>query len=105
MPEFTQDKKIYFICDDTTPSGAVKIADKVREDIRLVTDILPEDVKILKAGEKTEFSDSAVTIIFGLTDSTLIKDICSGNGLDISTVTGKREVYGFFPVEKGIVIV
>ena len=44
MPEFTQDKKIYFICDDTTPSGAVKIADKVREDIRLVTDILPEDV-------------------------------------------------------------
>ncbi len=105
MPEFTQDKKVYFICDDTTPSGAVKIADKVRADIRLVTDILPENVKILKEGEKAEFSDSAVTIIFGLTDSTLIKDICSGNDLDISAVTGKREVYGFFPVEKGIVIV
>ncbi len=105
MPEFTTDKKVYFTCDDTTPSGAVKIADKVREDIRLVTDILPEEVKILKTGEKAEFSDSAVTIVFGLTDSTLMKNICGEMGLDISAVSGKREVYGFFPVEKGIVIV
>ena len=104
MTELTLDKKVYFICDATTPSGAVKMADKVREDIRLVTDVQPEETVRLSAGEKPELSEDSVSIVFGLVEDAVVADICCVEDIDLSDIKGKREVYGFFPVVGGIVI-
>lgn len=87
----TANTRIRLVHDDDCLSGIVKIAGKVLDDIH----------KCVGSDEEKDTAD----IVFGLTDSRVIRERTSALGLDISDIEGKREVYGFFPVGNELIIV
>ena len=83
-----------FIYEDETFSGVLKIAEMVKNDIRLVTDAESSSVKY-EAG--MEWSD--MDIIFGTVGrSPLLEKLRNEGEISFEGIEGKREVYGFFPV-------
>ena len=102
--KFSEEKRIHFICDGTTPPGAKRVADMVRKDVELVTGCTPPETDCVDAISEERASDE-IRIIFGLVDeSPIIKSYAESGLFDAGEISGKREVYGFFPTEEDIVI-
>lgn len=112
----TSKKNIVFVYDETTPSGVRKIADKVVDDIELVTGNRPS---IINLSFKNDTEDDLKTdrllgdflslgdlyIYFGIVgESVLLSRLSVDFSLDFSDISGKREVYGFFPSENRLII-
>ena len=93
----SKDKGIRFICDDDTLSGLKKIANLVRNDIKLVLGFEPE---LLESGVSGIDSNAdTVSVVFGIAGKNNIIDKLSDAGIiDTREILGKREVYGFFPM-------
>ena len=85
-----------FVCDPDCLPGIRRVAAMVMGDVEKVfgagaekCDLTPQELQV-KAGVK---------LIFGVAGSSaLIDDMASRGIIDISGISGKREVYGFFPV-------
>ena len=84
---------IDFFCEEDDFSGVKKIADKVRNDIKLVTGTLPEMKQSLDGcGE--------YAVIFGtVTKSEKFARLAEKAGVDVNALCGKREVYSFTVVD------
>lgn len=82
-----------FVHDADAYSGVVKIANKVIEDLYKVSG--------QKAENKCLTVANANSVIYGTVGhSAIIKDLAERGKIDLAEITGKREVYGFFLVEK-----
>ena len=85
-------QKWYFQKDNTCLSGVVKIAEKVKNDIFLVTGDRPNDYEC--------YEDNGNLIIYGTVgNSGLLDEYCSDGIIDLEKIRGKREVYGFFVID------
>lgn len=91
MNQISIGKGLWFYVEEEAYSGVRKIADKVREDIRRVTDAMPacinkEDLE--KLNEKVDL------VIYGTVDHSPMLEQFESNGLiDLNVVRGKREVF------------
>ncbi|MBR6403634.1 MAG: glycosyl hydrolase 115 family protein [Eubacterium sp.] len=99
-------KGVSFVHENETLSGLMKIADLVRNDIRLVLGFEPEMISETEAFganvSSAEGNSKPVYVIFGIAgQSALLDDLSKRNVIDLSSVAGKREVYGFYPVTDG----
>lgn len=102
MLQFDMGDIVDFVYEEEAYSGVKKVADWVRRDVRLVTDKLPR-VRIARRGSleigasEGETADcSSGCVIFGtLGNSPLLDCMVKKGKLDVSRITGKREVYGF----------
>ncbi|MGN6712634.1 glycosyl hydrolase 115 family protein, partial [Anaerocolumna jejuensis] len=84
-------KNIWFYEEEEAYSGVKKIADKVRNDIRLVTDVLPSCVK---KEEFTEQKEEIDTVIYGTVDrSPILEQLSREGAMSLEVIRGKREVY------------
>lgn len=82
----------YFQKDDICLSGVVKIAEKVKNDIYLVTGRMPSDY----SGQ----TDSHGLVIYGTVGNSKLLDEYEGKGLiSLDEIKEKREVYGFFVLD------
>ncbi|MFE6076566.1 glycosyl hydrolase 115 family protein [Paenibacillus sp. NPDC057886] len=78
-------------------AGVVKVADKVRTDISLVTGKLPETTQDLSS------LNGVQTVIYGTAGHSPILDALHAKGhIDLSVIEGKREVYLFQLVEEPV---
>ena len=101
--ELTNKKEIAFVYEKEGCSGITKIADKVREDFRLVFGKKPEK---LTAENGSIPAFSGISIVFGIAGKSPVIDGLAKEGkIDVSGISGKREVYGIFaPAEDQLVI-
>ena len=103
--KISEEKRIHFICDASTPQGALRVADMVRRDVELVTGCTPLEIECVDDVSSEKSSDE-IRIIFGLSDeSKIIKKFISSGIISAENISGKREVYGFFPIGEDIIIV
>lgn len=93
-----------FICDENCKSGVIKIAEKVSKDIEKVFGVAGE---IVKHSDFTGVFDSEkVNIVFGIAgESDLLDSLETEGCIDLAEVRGKREVYGFFVLDSGSVVI
>lgn len=83
-----------FYLEDTVYPGVHKIADKVRDDIYRVTDKYPGET-----GEKERLG--RYPIIYGtIGRSSILEELEQNGKINLSDISGKWEVYGFWLVEK-----
>ena len=81
-----------FILEASAYSGVRKIAEKVREDVRLVTDVKPELVSEPRTGHPA-------VVIGTIGRSERLDALEQAGAIDLSKVRGKREVYAFAVIE------
>ena len=88
-----------FVKETEAFSGVIKIAEKVCNDIKLVTGKAPEWIdSVSETGEKT-------TVIFGTVGkSPLLDKLCAEGKINLDAVKGKREVYSFTVANNTIII-
>ncbi len=97
---FTKENLPCFVHDESCPSGIVKIADKVRKDIELVFGSYPE------ASDSADAVDKGMSVVYGIAGkSQILDELLAKYRVDLSEVTGKREVYGFYPVSDGLLLI
>ena len=83
-----------FVCDDSAFSGVQKISQKVAKDVERVFGFTP-------AASHTLADVKHDALIFGtIGNSALLDELEKAKRIDLSSVRGKREVYGFFVLEK-----
>lgn len=93
-----------FVCDEGCKSGTVKIAKKVIGDIEKAFDFTPELVK--KNDLSGVFESTCATFLFGTVgESRLLDELSSEGRIDLESIRGKREVYGFFVLDSGVVVI
>ena len=102
--------RLRFVRENEAFSGVIKISEKVMEDIRLVTDAAVEAVSAedYRSGAAGKSDDQDIYVIFGtIGKSPLLKEFQERGIISLDEITGKREVYGFFPVvtEEGSYII
>ena len=97
---FTKENLPCFVHDESCPSGIVKIADKVRKDMELVFGSYPE------ASDSADAVSGGMAVVYGIAGRSPVLDgLLTKYNADLSEVTGKREVYGFFPVSEGLLLI
>lgn len=80
-----------FIKESTAYSGVVKIADKVKSDISLVTDYIPDSYSVGDICENL--------VIYGTVDkSEYLKELESKKIINLTYIRNKWEVYGFWVI-------
>ena len=101
--ELTKEKACAFVYEQECCSGIKKIADKVSKDFELVFGKKPEILES-ENGKIPDFS--GIEIVFGIVGKSPAVDALAKDGkIDVSGITGKREVYGIFaPAEDLLVI-
>ena len=101
--ELAKGKAITFVCEEECLSGIKKIADKVAKDFELVFGNKPVKTETA-GGVLPAFSGSK--IVFGIAGRSPLVDALAKEGkIDVSGITGKREVYQIFaPAEDLLVI-
>ena len=101
--ELTKEKACAFVYEQECCSGIKKIADKVSKDFELVFGKKPE---ILESIDGKIPAFSGIVIVFGIVGKSPAVDALAKDGkIDVSGITGKREVYGIFaPAEDLLVI-
>ncbi|MBR6486228.1 MAG: glycosyl hydrolase 115 family protein, partial [Lachnospiraceae bacterium] len=91
-----QEKKLAFVYEEEALSGVKKIADKVRNDIKLVFSEMPSRI------EHGKEEGLAYPVIFGTIGHSHILDELNEKGLiRLSDIKGRREVYSFSLVNIG----
>ncbi|SEQ02509.1 Glycosyl hydrolase family 115 [Lachnospiraceae bacterium NE2001] len=110
-----KDSSIRFIYENSTLSGVKKISELVMKDVEMVTDSHPvsatwEETSYSSAtkSEDTSYQNAtnSVDIIFGTIGNSPMLDLLVEKGeITFDGIEGKREVYGFFPLDNRIVIV
>ncbi len=84
-------KGIWFYEEEEAYSGVKKIAEKVREDIRRVTDILPPCMKEEEFAVQEEEIDA---VIYGTVGrSPILEQLTQKGAISLEGIRGKREVY------------
>ena len=93
---FSNNSKINFVQDPSTALGIKRVAGWVAKDYSLVFDEKPAITENLEAER------GIVQVIYGVAGkSPLLDAVISANAIDVSEIMGKREVYGFFPIQSG----
>lgn len=91
MNQISIGKDLWFYEEEEEYSGVRKIADKVREDIKLVTDIFPP---CMKREELTGHKEDINAVIYGTVGkSPLLEQLIHEGSIDTEGIRGKREVY------------
>ncbi|MBR5421727.1 MAG: glycosyl hydrolase 115 family protein [Lachnospiraceae bacterium] len=98
MIVLSKEHPISFLYEAECPSGIQKIADKVRTDVELVLGFKPG---------RTELpAEEGAQLIFGIvSESPLIKKLSEEGRIDTAAIAGKREVYGFFPLDEKTLVI
>ena len=111
--EINNSIEVRFITDDSTPSGINKIAGKVAKDTELVTDCRTSQ-KTIAMGDSDQLADmvdgqseNTISVIYGIAGESENFDTFAGDsGVNISQLSGKREVYLFCPLaEKRVILI
>lgn len=93
MSQICIGKGLFFFEEVEAYSGVKKIAEKVRGDIKLVTNIMPA---CLSQEGLAEIQDDIDMVIYGTVDRSPMLDRLSQKGLiDLALIREKREVYQF----------
>ncbi len=115
-----EEGRICFVCESEAFSGVRKIADKVRKDVSLVFDALPEKTECESVDDLAKLSclfgtkdtqatdpaeedleETVYPVIFGTAGNSPILDTFDREGLiSLDDVRGKREVFSFSIVDE-----
>lgn len=91
MEQIIIGRSLWFYEEEEAYSGVRKIADKVREDIRRVTDVMPDSMN--KEGLE-DIKDAASIVIYATVDHSPMLDQLNKQGkLKLDGIRGKREVF------------
>ncbi|MBR3305867.1 MAG: glycosyl hydrolase 115 family protein [Lachnospiraceae bacterium] len=105
MREFklSSDCETAFVYEGECSSGILKIAGKVAEDLCLVFGRKPAKLEAA-GGEYPDFN--GIKIVFGTAGQSPVLDRLSAEGkIDLSAVTGKREVYCFYALSDELLVI
>ena len=97
-------KKLHFIYSEGCETGIVKIARKVANDAERAIGAVTE---VSQVSGDASAEDNAVQVAFGVVgQSKMLDDLCKDKTADLSSIAGKREVYGFFIMpDKNMIVI
>lgn len=98
------DNSARFVCEENCQNGILRVAKKVIGDIEKVFDFTPE---IVKQNDLSRlFDGDLATFVFGeVGNSSLLDQLESEGRIDLGEVRGKREVFGFFVLDGGVIVI
>lgn len=97
-----RDTPLYFCCEGGCLPGVIWAAEKAAQDFDRVLDCGRKPITFV-SGVEDCLPEEGVSIVFGVAGDSLLLDSLD---LDLSEVTGKREVYGFYvQPEKNLIAV
>ncbi len=99
----SKDKLPCFVCDPDCLPGIQRVAAMVMEDLKKVFGA--EAGKKCLSPQQLQ-SEDGLRLVFGVAGkSALIDDMASRGLIDLSGISGKREVFGFFPISDDTLVI